>query len=420
MVMIAVNLGQIAIYRTDVSNAADAGALAGASIISAQLLSYGLTSDYMCGNNLIKVAAIILAIIFIEFPWNLVTAISILTTIMSTNMTTLMRAFADSQMGWTRARKTALQYAFMNAGVDESKPTYEEFLEAIGEDPTSDNYDEYLKVDTERARNYLRTGFDKFMESSKNGYWITNQFGDVNDPSAPTPTPIVVNGYGWQRDDVTGEIVNSFEDNGDNQEVCYNTSCWRNYDNFVEVSVKSRLLDTFELVRLPGIEILGWAAFAYVFASRYIWWLIKFAWAGPLAPLLAAIFAAVEATLAKVLIESISFGLEFPGDDAEYVENSTLDVTVRRYRSAHNVGLWNFRYSAGPASPIQAFASGHCYKSSNETIGPTFLSGELWPFVLGVVVGGVAGGVVAYLIANWDDLFDTSRHLFDSKLRETE
>ena len=61
--MITVNLGQIGIFKTDVSNAADSAALAGASILSGYLLGVGLKSDMMAGQMIVEWLAIIFDII---------------------------------------------------------------------------------------------------------------------------------------------------------------------------------------------------------------------------------------------------------------------------------------------------------------------------------------------------------------------
>jgi len=432
MAMITVNLGQIALFRTDVSNAADAGALAGASVISGQLLAYGITSDMMCGQNLIKVAAIVLAFVLMQFFTALPVAIAILTTMLSSNVTALMKAYTDSQMAWTNARKTALQYAFSNAPVDEPRITYEEFLDCLvggcrngsRAAPTTDNYNAYLTTDSSdaglraAARLYARNGFAKFMDDSKNGWWIDEVFGSVETgPSAPVPTPLVISGYGWTQNPMTGEFINSFEDSGMTPAVCANNYCWRTYENFVEIQVKSRLMYAFELVGLPGQDILAWAVFAYVFITKYPVWLALFAWTGPLAPLIAGLLAAAEATLAKILIDAIKFGIDFSNPD-EMIEGSPVEVIVARYKASSNVGLWNFRYAPSPLAPVRAKAQGHAFRTAfgDETISPTFFSMDtLWAIVLFFLANPLIG--IAYFIANWDDIFDTSRHLFDVRLQ---
>ena len=49
MALVTVNIGQVDSFKTDTSNAADAAALAGASVLSGALLGFGLKSDMMAG-----------------------------------------------------------------------------------------------------------------------------------------------------------------------------------------------------------------------------------------------------------------------------------------------------------------------------------------------------------------------------------
>lgn len=432
MAMITVNLGQIALFRTDVSNSADAGALAGASVMSGQLLSYGITSDMMAGQNLIKCAAIVLAFIVMQFGTALPVAIAILVTMLSSNVTALMKAYTDSQMAWTNARKTALQYAFSNAPVDEPRVTYEEFLDCLvggcnngsRAAATTDNYNAYLTTDSsdgalrDAARRYARNGFAKFMDDSKNGWWIDELFGSVETgPGASVPTPLVINGYGWTQDPVSGRFSNSFEDSGQTPTQCANNYCWRTYQNFIEIQVKSRLMYAFQLVGLPGQDILAWAVFGYVFLTKYPVWFALFAWTGPLAAIIAGLLAAAEAMLAKLLIDAVKFGIDFSNPD-EMIEGSPVEVKVARYKADSNVGLWKFRYAPSPFVPVMAKAQAHVFRelsgNDRETIAPTFFTWDtLWAVVLMFINTGLG---IAYFLANWDDIFNTSRHLFDVKL----
>ncbi|MDD2654686.1 MAG: pilus assembly protein TadG-related protein [Candidatus Omnitrophica bacterium] len=430
MAMITVNLGQIALFRTDASNASDAGALAGASVMSGQLLSYGITSDMMCAQNLVKCAAIVVAFLTMQFGTAIPVAIAIVVTMLSSNVTALMKAYTDSQMAWTNARKTAMQYAFSNAPVDEPRITYEDFLDCLvggcrngsRAAPTTDNYNAYLYTDSPNvglrnaARQYARNGFAKFMDNSNDGWWIDESFGSVEaGPDAPVPSPLVVNGYGWTwspplPSTTQGRYINSFEDSGFTPAQCASNYCWRNYQNFIEVQVKSRLMYAFELVGLPGQDALGWAVFAYVAATKYPVWLAVFAWTGPLAPIIAALLSAAEGMLAKILIDSVKFGIDFSNPD-EMIEGSPVEVTVARYKAESNVGLWNFRYATNPLMPIRAKAQGHVFREmGNETIAPAFFNlGALWNLILFIISFGT--------LNDWDDIFNTQKHLFETKLR---
>ena len=423
MAMVTINLGQLAIYRTDVSNAADAGALAGASVMSGQLLAYGLTSDYMAGSNLAKLAGIVVAFLVLG-PAGIVPALAIFVTIGTANIAALMKAYLDSQLAWIRARQTALQYAFNNAGVDEPRPTYEEFLSYVGAGPSEATYNEYLRADTPRARIHARAGFAKFMENQENGWWITSRFGEIENPEAPPGTPLVINGYGWGPRDDSGRIRNSFEEHDPG--ACADSRCWRTppeeggYNHFVEVSVRSRLMYSFQLVNLGALQTaLAWAVFAYVFITQLPVLLAFFSFLGPFAFIVAPLLAAAVAMVAKILVESVALGIEFADPKHEYI-NSPVEVQVARYKIGEDVGLWRFRFG-NRFAPIRAVAKGSVYRQiGDEKIGPAFLSGELWPFLLGAIVGGLVGGLILHMIMNWDEIFDTQKHLFEVHLQQVQ
>jgi len=438
MAMITVNLGQLSLYRTDVSNAADAGALAGASVLSGQLLSYGLTSDFMCGMNIAKVAGIVAGFLIAGLMGGFGIMLAIMITIISSNTTALMKAYSDSQMALTNARKTAMQYAYSNIGVDEPRPTYEEFLDKINQSPTDSNYDEYLKGETTRAREYARNGFAKFMDNAHEGWWWDKGFGTIKGdptPSDPVPFPIVTSGYGWggykdgEPPPPWGTSTNSYEDYPPTAmyEQCMNAypPCWQRYKNWVEVQVRSRhVMHRFEFVGLPyGLRaILALAAFAIVFAWRLPIETAQSAWAGPLAPLVGFILALAEAAIVALAINATSFGLGFPNNN-EFIEGSYIEVTVSRYKTGEDVGLWKFRYLGPGNAPVRALSKGHAYRerkghSDEETIEPTVWGWDGLFALFMLCVWGVFA--IPILIRMWDTLFDTKRHLFETKIYETD
>ena len=72
MAMITANLGKLAVFKTDVSNAADSGALGSASVLSNFLLGLGLESDTWCANAIVLIARMAQIFMFgrddIHFP----------------------------------------------------------------------------------------------------------------------------------------------------------------------------------------------------------------------------------------------------------------------------------------------------------------------------------------------------------------
>ena len=40
----------------------------------------------------------------------------------------MQKALGEGKLGWTNAKKAALQYGFSNLGVEEQRPTFEEYV----------------------------------------------------------------------------------------------------------------------------------------------------------------------------------------------------------------------------------------------------------------------------------------------------
>ncbi len=192
MIMITVNLGQVGVYKTETSNAADAGALAGASVISGTLLGLGMRSDYLLGYAMMMFIGMVLAIVW--WAWyGVVVAVMIYLAYIIHAITQYEYAMGDSRLGWTSAKQTAMKYAFNNAGVDEPrKLTYNEFAQQTG-----GSYERYLKAEgTDRM--LLMTGFSKFMSDTKTGKGVwRDSFGELRPGS--TSQAYMTNGYGWGR-----------------------------------------------------------------------------------------------------------------------------------------------------------------------------------------------------------------------------
>ncbi|MFC1704658.1 pilus assembly protein TadG-related protein [Candidatus Omnitrophota bacterium] len=422
MVMITINVGQLAVFRTDISNAADAGALAGASVMSGHLLSMGLKNDAMCGENLIKTAAIVLAMLIPELGLGI--AIAILATMLIKNATYSIQLMTDSYIAWTNAKKTALQYAFNNIGVDEPRPTYEQYLDCLA-GPCGDgnraaatgaNYDRYLRVDPDTdAWDHARTGFSRFMEHSKTGFWIDAEFG-IAKPSEDPSSGYIINGYGWTRQP-NGTFSNSYDDQGVG---CHSTYCWQTYENFVEVIVEADTMystDEFEEVKLPGQSALEKAVWIYIFVTSFLKFFAIFMFLGPLlSALVAGVLARAVANLAKNLMKLIHFGIKFR-NQGESVDNNTIDVTTRRYKAGENAGLWEFTYGSEPALAMQAYAKASPSSAGGKTVEP-HIWGSLWAVVLLFMNPVIQVIGIAYIWTHLDELFDTSKHLFEVEIRE--
>ena len=390
--MITVNLGQLGIFKTDVSNAADAGALAGASTLSAYLLGIGFQSDKMCGVMLVELVVIILAACtVIGIP----VAIAAYIALTIKQYVTYFQAMEDGKMAWSNAKKSALQYAFQNAGIDEPRPTFKQFLSnvygisdpdalspstiayysqvyALGDDPSQS------KSRRQAIKKYSQTGYSRFMEGS--WYWDEDAWGKIR-PGNIAPA-IVSSVYGWNAD---GE--NSF-DTGNN-----NTA---SFENSVKVTVMGNIMYPLTMYN-PGEELsenlLDWVNEKL----DVPWWL---GWVDNV----------VEWLLAPVLdmIGSLLPGGLMMEDIVQNTDNNPVTVTVQRRKQNNNLGLWRFRYGI-----VQSQASAHTYGEIDADGIRHDIKPMLFENIATFFSKLFSGDSLDY---RW---FNTSKHLFETEIITT-
>ncbi|MCD6539799.1 MAG: hypothetical protein J7K37_03765 [Candidatus Omnitrophica bacterium] len=126
LIMITVNIGKISMFKTDTSNAADAGALAGATVYGQGLMNLGFHSDMMFGFYL--VAVVVLA--SCRWCWR---AWALYATFFAVALALYLLARVMAGKIPDNVRETAYSYAFQNIGIEEVKPhipgeSYEEWL----------------------------------------------------------------------------------------------------------------------------------------------------------------------------------------------------------------------------------------------------------------------------------------------------
>jgi len=290
MLLMTVNLGQLSMFKTDTANSADAGALAGSSTVSGALLGLGLTNDAMAGEAYISILAAI--VFFVCFNWHLVVAVLVIH--MSKSMLTFVQQWGESVKALGLARKTALQYAWQNVGVDEPKPSLKTFVQSMfgksvdacpAADHTcvqatstemagyqqiyEDGYDithvsdPTLPVTINRGngpltyanaslyqqaiRTALSSGFGQFMSDDKNGWW---RYGI---PSMDNPPPgRIYSVYGWQNDaaNTSNLYPNTYSggvnSNPDDMQMIDEAKA--QFDNVVTVEVTGPVIYDFYLV----------------------------------------------------------------------------------------------------------------------------------------------------------------------------
>jgi hypothetical protein len=422
--MITANLGQLSLYRTDVSNAADAAALAGASTLSGTLLGLGLKSDMMFGAAMIQMALIVAMIVMSALTLAITIPILAYFALLLKQWKDYSVAVGDANMGWANAAKSAIQYAFQNVGIDEPRLTFRQFVQKVYNvsDPSKvplltlrryyaayTNQDD-PQADTQTRRNiqeFFRSGFSKFMEAE--GYWSQGRI----DPKIQARPPIQA-GYGWNED-------------GSNSHA--DTKPYTDYENYVEVEVIGKM-------RYP-LAIYGmWDMFADTCGSGaaqqsirgYIllgiagllpWWL---KWL-PIDP--AVWFLGLFDFIWDALLPA---GLQMA--IPENTDDSPLQVTVKRYKRDKNLGLWTFRYSIPGMQGISAKAQAHAYGDAEEAtegrqplkpeekdIRPAFVDERgrsACPLTLFFMI-------LRDVFSDWSfedikDSFDTRTHLFETEI----
>lgn len=383
--MITVNLGQLGIFKTDVSNAADAAALAAVSVLSATLLGLGATSDGLSGR---AVEALIVIIILACYGglYGVILAILVGIVFYIECIVTLFTATDKGRLGWTNAKKAALQYGFNNIGVDEPRPTFNKFLErgynildpdSLSSAEKAAYYTEYTEMKTARARQFARTGFSKFMEDDKGsqGYWK----GLEIDPGSSSPASIV-SGYGWGTFDHTE--YNSYDYGGD-----YTT-----YDNWVEVKVIGSSSYPLELYSWAG-ELFD-CLMSWVTDNMEVSWFLSW---------MADIITWMITTFITWIFSHLMFsGLQFTSSEVQAVNNNPILIFVKRNKRDKDLGLWNFRYG-----DIKAQAKAHAFQEHPET-GDNDNYETIKP-VTGIMAFG----------CNYDIGWKSgTRHLFETELQE--
>ncbi len=391
--MITVNLGQLGIFRTDTSNAADAGALAAASTLSSYLLGIGFQSDQMCGIMLVAVVVIILAICtVIGIP----AAVAAYIALTIKQYVTYFKAMEDGKMAWSNAKKAALQYALQNAGIDEPRPTFKNFLAnvysisdpdglspgqlayynriyALGDDPSASE---------SRRRNikkYSQTGFSRFMEGS--WYWDDDKWGEIK-PGNIAPA-IVTNGYGWNANG-----LNSFDSGSDD---------WGSFENSVKVQVMGNImypLSMYNPVEELWDNIKDWIEEKIVLP----WWL---EW---LDDAMTFLIWPAASIMSELLPGGLMMGDGSTADLVNNTDNNHITVTVQRKKIDNNLGLWRFRYGT-----VQSQASSHTYRDTGDNDIKPMLFEDLAHYIGQLFSGG-----------GWSyEWFKTEKHLFETELVTT-
>jgi hypothetical protein len=129
-IMVTVNLGKISMTKTHTANAADAGALAGASTHTNTLNAIADRNSMMIANYLANQIAFLIPITMCMWGWRYAQYLAFI----AMQATMFATAWDDGSTGYREARNFARQLAFSNAAIDEAKPrnpgeSYEAWLQ---------------------------------------------------------------------------------------------------------------------------------------------------------------------------------------------------------------------------------------------------------------------------------------------------
>jgi hypothetical protein len=406
MIMITVNLGQVGLMRTDVSNAADAAALSGASVLSGTLLNLGIISDMMCGRAVEAALMIVAVLISGGFPTGTVLAVMMYTSFLVQQWVNFEQAQGTARMGWANAKKTAMQYAFNNVGVDQPRPEFDDFLQKaclddgknlaeLNDQELTQYNDEYIKGQTKRAREFGRSGFSRFIEDDKKGYWCWGKITPSNNVQQK-----VTSGFGWDKDDQ--------DSYGDSQR-------YKNYDNWVEVMISGirayqitywsflsastkclQAMITMGFASIAGVAILIRTMGFFQALNFYIligaFWLFQ----------TSAAFFPAGLTFKDCNDQYDSAADKYDDCVKPNVDDNPLIVDVNYYKKdSTDMGIWKFQYGI-----IKAQAKSHNFgETKQESIEPA--------------MGKILDLCAWFNGFAWENNpFDTKLHLFETALMQ--
>jgi len=358
MLMITINLGNIALYKTDVSNAADAAALSGSSMLSAGVMGLGMV-------NMGMAVRAIITFVFVACEAATIVGIPVAVCQLVAHMVKSFSEYINNYVNWVgiigQAKKTAMQYAWQNAGVDELRPSFQTFVrnmygQEVSKLTASERsmYQGYYEVGYDPSRvqestEAMRSGYADFMNDdgngqnvSGNGWWRYCRPKPNYDNIIPS---VVFSAYGWNNDQGTAN-PNCRRGGSENDECA---TAYAKYDNYVSVNVKGPMLYDFKLVTLSSdISCV----------SDYVDKMVKYVEdnlgiPGWLSEALEAFKSLGMPDLMADIIEYMENGMlsaafpmsiGFNDPEVKYFYDHPIEVSVTRYKKRSDVGMWRFTY----------------------------------------------------------------------------
>lgn len=153
-IMVTVNLGKVSLNKTHASNAADAGALAGATVYDQTLNNLAYRNAVMISSYLAEQVTFLIPMSICRESVRYAAWIAFC----AAQAAEYALAWDTGVEGYEDARDTARQFAFNNAGVDQTKPAR----------TTDQTYEDWLKNN--------KSGFEQWMEDKN---YATGDNGSV-------------------------------------------------------------------------------------------------------------------------------------------------------------------------------------------------------------------------------------------------
>jgi len=390
--MMVVNVGKVAVFRTDTSNAADAGALAAASVLSQVLLGEGLNADKFAARSTLRLAAMVYMLCNSIFPFDMISAWTIYMDHCRDALNEYKRLFdRESVMGWANAKKTGLQYAFLNIGADQPPAMkYKEYkLKGY-----SGNYTQYRKDMIEKKG--MQSGFVKFMTNPGSGY--ASPIGAIG-TSMPVPAYKITSGFGWL----------------DGDQDSYGGQKYADWPNFVEAQVRGNQYYSIWVLTFP--QYFGMDNYNYVLS------LVQQALANKYQgqyypPFADYIYSMLYDHFTRALWSMpVTFSLNDPmtGDDEEkkQTDDNPIAVKTKRFRK-NDLQMWEFDYDG-----IISRATSRAFRDKSDTTADALFKKEK---VKEIVTGTsmMPEDVNLYMPETYNKTWfdDQDRHLFETELTD--
>jgi len=387
--MMVVNLGKVAVFRTDTSNAADAGALAGASSLSQGLLGIGLRNDRFAAQTAVNTGLMINRMVNDYGPYDLINYFAEYVSQVYAAIGEYKRLmYQEGVTTWASAKRAALQFAFQNSGVDQ---------------PANVSYKEY-KVEKKKPGDYSQYRQDLLNdETMQSGF---SRF--MNDPGLfGGPIGAIIPSIDMSVPDY--EVASEYNWSG--RKLDQTTPGYGGGSNYVKVIVRGNQYYSIWMLSFKqyfGDDLVNYVtniairALNNKYSSPFSMCGYGPWWKG----------VCITAVTNQIPIMPASFSLDDPETSVDEEKMQTNDnyITIKTQRFRDNdLGMWKFDYK-----DIISRSQARTYKEEEALLtGNTSNSIFIKEKVRKIVTGSAVNGTYQ---KDWFD--DQDRHLFETELTD--